>query len=83
MADLAVIVPTVLGLGLLFTLATLLRDAYHRARGPGWMSRRCGVDGRASALWAASWRRKQRRPQRRRQLQRARHRARPVVPTRR
>ena len=30
MADLAVIVPTVLGLGLLFTLATLLRDAYHR-----------------------------------------------------
>jgi len=53
MADLAVIVPTVLGLGLLFTLATLVRDAYHRARGPGWMSRRCGVDGRASALWAA------------------------------
>jgi hypothetical protein len=53
MADLAVIVPTVLGLGLLFTLGTLLRDAYHRVRGPGWMGRRCGVDGRASALGAA------------------------------
>jgi hypothetical protein len=54
MADVAVIVPTVLGLGLLFTLATLARDAYLRARGPGWMSRRCGIDGRASALWAAA-----------------------------
>ena len=49
---LAVIVPTVLGLGLLFTAVTLLRDAYRALRGPGWMSRRCGIQGRRAAVAA-------------------------------
>lgn len=50
--DQSVIVPTVLAFGVLFSLATLVRDALHRLRGPGWMSRRCGMQGRAAALEA-------------------------------
>ena len=48
----AVIVPTVLGLGLMVSLLSLGRDALHRLRGPGWMSRRCGIQGRGAALVA-------------------------------
>ena len=48
----AVIVPTVLGLGILFSLATVARDAYRSLRGPGWMSRRAGLQGRAAARHA-------------------------------
>jgi hypothetical protein len=50
---LAVIVPTVVGLGLLVSLLVLVRDAWERLRGPGWMSRRCGHQGRAAAAMAA------------------------------
>jgi hypothetical protein len=49
---LAVIVPTVLGIGLLLSLAVLARDAFERIRGPGWMSRRCGRQGVAAAATA-------------------------------
>lgn len=46
---LGVIVPTVLGIGILISIAVVLRDVYERLRGPGWMSRRCGRQGCAAA----------------------------------
>jgi hypothetical protein len=49
---LAVIVPTILGIGIVFTIATLIRDACLALRGPGWRSRRCGLQGRAVAIGA-------------------------------
>lgn len=49
----AVIVPTVLAFGLLFSLLVVIRDVWERVRGPGWMSRRCGHQGRAAAELAA------------------------------
>ena len=49
---LGVIVPTVLGLGVLFSLATVVRDAVRAVRGPGWTARRCGLQGRAAAIAA-------------------------------
>lgn len=47
--EVGVIVPTVLGLGIVFSLASYVRDLVHRLRGPGWMSRRCGHQGLAAA----------------------------------
>jgi hypothetical protein len=47
--DQAILVPVVLGAGLLFSLATLARDVVHRARGRRWLDRRRLIEGRASA----------------------------------
>lgn len=47
--EVSVIVPTVLGLGIVFSVASYVRDLAHRLRGPGWMSRRCGHQGLAAA----------------------------------
>jgi hypothetical protein len=47
--DQAVLVPVVLGAGLLFSLATLARDLVHRARGHRWLDRRRFIEGRATA----------------------------------
>jgi len=47
--DQAVLVPVVLGAGLLFSLATLARDVVHRARGHHWLDRRRLIEGRVSA----------------------------------
>ena len=52
-AVLGVIVPTVLGVGVLLSVGVLLRDAWERLHGPGWMSRRCTQQGRAAARRAA------------------------------
>lgn len=49
---LGVIVPTVLGIGILISIAVVLRDVYERLRGPGWMSRRSGRQGRMTAILA-------------------------------
>jgi hypothetical protein len=51
--DQSIFVPAILGIGLLFSLATLARDSVHRLRGRGWMSRRTVLQGRASGLIAA------------------------------
>lgn len=48
----AVIVPAVLGVGVLFSLATLLRDLLRRLRGRRWLERRSGVDGVGAASTA-------------------------------
>jgi hypothetical protein len=48
-AEQAVLVPVVLGAGLLFSLATLARDIVHRLRGHRWLDRRRLVEGRTSA----------------------------------
>jgi len=48
-----VFVPAVLSIGLLLSLATLVRDAIHRLRGKQWLSRRSALDGRSTALLTA------------------------------
>ena len=45
----AVLVPVVLGAGLLFSLATLARDLVHRLRGHRWLDRHRLIEGRTSA----------------------------------
>jgi hypothetical protein len=49
-ADQAVLVPAVLGAGLLFSIATLVRDLAHRVRGRRWLDRRALIEGSASAV---------------------------------
>lgn len=56
MGVLGMIIPTVLGVGIAVSVVVVARDAYQRLRGPGWMSRRCGRQGRASALVAVNHR---------------------------
>jgi hypothetical protein len=54
MSTLAMIIPTVLGVGIALSIAVILRDAYERLRGPGWMSRRCGRQGQGAAVDAVA-----------------------------
>jgi phosphodiesterase/alkaline phosphatase D-like protein len=46
--EVSIFVPAVLGVGLLFSIATLVRDSIHRLRGGQWLGRRARVEGYAS-----------------------------------